>query len=86
LFRRWASDAVHPHERLIGLLALLHAASNAEIRTLTVTNVDPSRQTVQLSGRPFPTPLDPATWAALDACLLHRVELHTLNPHLVSPA
>ena len=83
LFRRWASDAVHPHERLIGLLALLHAASNAEIRTLTVTNVDPSRQTVRLSGRPFPTPLDPATWAALDACLLHRVELHTLNPHLV---
>ena len=71
------------HERLIGLLALLHAASNAEIRTLTVTDVDPSRQTVRLSGRPFPTPLDPATWAALDACLLHRVELHTLNPHLV---
>jgi hypothetical protein len=83
LFRRWASDAVHPHERLIGLLALLHAASNAEIRTLTVTNVDPSRQAVRLSGRPFPTPLDPATWAALDACLLHRIELHTLNPHLV---
>ena len=55
LFRRWASDAVHPHERLIGLLALLHAASNAEIRTLTVTNVDPSRQAVRLSGRPFPT-------------------------------
>ena len=48
--------------------------------TLTVTNVDPSRQAVRLSGRPFPTPLDPAT---CDACLLHRVELHTLNPHLV---
>lgn len=83
LFRRWTGDAAPPHERLIGLLALLHAASNAEIRRLTVEDIDPRRRAVQLSGRPFPTPLDPATWAALDACLDHRSELRTLNPHVI---
>jgi hypothetical protein len=83
LFRRWTSDTVHPHERLTGLLALLHAASNAEIRTLTLTDIDTDRHTVALGGRPFPTPLDPATWAALEACLRHHTNLHTLNPHLL---
>lgn len=83
LFRRWTTDTAHPHERLIGLLALLHAAANAEIRTLTVEGIDPRRRAVQLSGRPFPTPLDPATWAALDASLRHRSQLRTLNPHVI---
>jgi hypothetical protein len=83
LFGRWTSDNIHPHERLTGLLALLHAASNAEIRMLTITDVDPLRHAVQISGRPFPTPLDPASWAALDACLHHRDALHTLNPHII---
>jgi hypothetical protein len=36
LLRRWTSPATHPHERLAGLLALLHAASSAQIRGLTV--------------------------------------------------
>jgi hypothetical protein len=83
LFRRWTSDTVHAHERLTGLLALLHAASNAEIRTLTLTGIDTDRHTVRLTGRPFPTPLDPATWAALEACVRHHSNLHTLNPHLL---
>ena len=26
LLRRWTSPATHPHERMAGLLALLHAA------------------------------------------------------------
>ena len=35
------------------------------------------------AGRPFPTPADPATWAAVQACLAHRDQLATLNPHLI---
>ncbi len=34
LFRCWTTDpAVHPHEALTGLLALLHAAPSRELRT-----------------------------------------------------
>lgn len=83
LFRRWSSSTVHPHERLAGLLALLHAASNAEIRTLTITDVHPARHAIQLDGRPFPTPLDPVTWTAIEDCLHHRDALQTLNPHVI---
>ena len=83
LFRRWTDDHTHPHERLTGLLALLHGATNSQIRSLTVSAVDPSGRTIHLARRPFPTPLDPATWAALTSCLDHRDQLGTLNPHLI---
>ena len=83
LLRRWTSPATHPHERLAGLLALLHAASNAEIRGLTVTAVDDRHHALTLAGRPFPTPADPATWAAVQASLAHRDRLATLNPHVI---
>jgi hypothetical protein len=83
LFRRWTSPATHPHERLAGLLALLHAATSAQIRGLTVAAVDARQRTLALSGRPFPAPADPATWAAAQACLAHRDQLATLNPHLI---
>jgi hypothetical protein len=83
LFRRWASTATHPHERLAGLLALLHAASSAQIRSLTVTGIDDRHRTLALDGRPFPTPADPATWAAVQASLAHRDRLATLNPHVI---
>lgn len=83
LFARWTNTDVPAQERLVGLLALLHAASNAEIRGLTVADVDPARRTVALSGRPFPTPLDPASWTAVEACLAHRESTRTLNPHLL---
>jgi hypothetical protein len=83
LLRRWTSPATHPHERLAGLLALLHAASSAQIRGLTVTGADDRHRTLALAGRPFPTPADPATWAAAQACLDHRDRLATLNPHLI---
>ena len=50
LFRRWADHATHPHERLTGLLALLHAASNAQIRGLTTGDADAARRTLNLAG------------------------------------
>lgn len=83
LFSRWTDPHTHPHERLIGLLALLHAGTNRQIRTLTISAGDPTGRTVHLPGRPFPTPLDPATWAALGSCLEHRDQLGTLNPHVI---
>ena len=36
-----------------------------------------------LAGRPFPTPLDPPTWTALQRCLASREAAHTLNPHVI---
>jgi hypothetical protein len=83
LLRRWTSPATHPHERLTGLLALLHAATSAQIRGLTVTGTDARQRTLALPGRPFPVPADPATWAAVQACLTHRDRLATLNPHVI---
>jgi hypothetical protein len=83
LFRRWTSPSTHPHERLTGLLALLHAASSAQIRGLAVTGADDRHRTLALAGRPFPAPADPATWAAVQACLARRDQLATLNPHVI---
>ena len=41
VFRRWASDPrVHPHEGLVGVLALLHATSSVELRELRVADFD----------------------------------------------
>jgi site-specific recombinase XerD len=84
VFRRWTSGpGVHPHEALTGLLALLHGASSREARLLTVGAIDASARAVQLGSRPGPTPLDPATWAAVQRCLAHRAGLRTANPHLL---
>jgi hypothetical protein len=83
LLNRWTSDGTHPHERLAGLLALLHAASGAEIRSLAVTGIDDRNRTIMLPGRPFPVPADPATWDAVQSCLRHRDQLATLNPHVI---
>jgi site-specific recombinase XerD len=85
LFARWTSrhDDVHPHEAVTGLLALVHAATTEEIRSLTVEAIDPAARTVHLPGRPHPTPLDPWTWAAIQDCLAHRQTLPGDNPHLI---
>ncbi|MGH3281241.1 MAG: hypothetical protein ACRDNW_19200 [Trebonia sp.] len=85
LFRRWTSggDDVHPHEALTGLPALDHGATTQQIRHLTVAAVSPAAQTVTLPGRPQPTPLDPWTWAAIEACLARRQALNSENPHLL---
>jgi len=84
LFSRWtAAGSAHPHECLTGLLALLHGATCAELRGLVITDIDTPGHAIQLGRRPAPTPLDPASWTALQQCLDHRVQLGTANPHVL---
>ncbi|MEU5547792.1 site-specific integrase, partial [Streptomyces sioyaensis] len=84
LFRRWTTgEHVHPHEALVGMLALLHGASSWEARILQITDVDQLTRAVRLGKRPHPTPLDPASWAVLQRCLAHREEWRTDNPHVI---
>jgi hypothetical protein len=84
LFRRWTtSPDVHPHEALLGILALLHAASSTEVRLLCADDIDSDRREVRLGKRPHPVPLDPASWAVLQRCLDQRDKLRTTNPHVM---
>jgi integrase len=59
LFRRWTSSQpdVHPHEALAGLLALLHAMTNAELRALRIDDINLPSPTMRVEGRPHPVPL-----------------------------
>jgi len=84
LFRRWTigTDA-HPHEALLGILALLHGASSSEVRHLHISHIDVGDRTVRLGKRPHPVPLDPASWQVLQRCLAHRGTQRTRNPHVV---
>jgi len=84
LFRRWSVDpAVHPHEALLGILALLHGAASREVRQLTVADIDSTARTARLGDRPHPVPLDPTTWSVLQRCLAHRQAQRTDNPHVI---
>jgi integrase len=83
LLRRWATDDCHPHEALVGLLALLHGAAVSELRPLTINDIDTSTRTVRLGRRPHRVPLDPLSFAALERCLGHRQQLGTANPHVI---
>jgi site-specific recombinase XerD len=83
LLRHWAGADCHPHEALVGLLALLHGAAVSELRPLTTVNVNTAMRTVQLGRRPHPVPLDPLSFAALERCLAHRADLGTENPHVL---
>ncbi|WP_254408190.1 hypothetical protein [Streptomyces sp. AC495_CC817] len=84
LFRRWTtSEEVHPHEAVVGMLALLHGASSSEARMLQVNDVDQQAQRVRLGKRPHPVPLDPAPWTVVQRCLAHRAAWRTDNPHVV---
>jgi site-specific recombinase XerC len=84
LFRRWTTGPdAHPHEALLGILALLHGASSSEVRHLQATDIDDSGQTVRLGKRPHPVPLDPASWQVLQRCLTHRGNQRTANPHVI---
>ncbi|MFJ3176598.1 hypothetical protein ACIPJK_38465 [Streptomyces roseus] len=78
MFRRWtnSSDA-HPHEALLGTLALLHAASSREVRLLQVDDLNLTSRTIRLGKRPHPVPMDPASWSVLQRCLAHRADLPT---------
>jgi hypothetical protein len=83
LFRRWTGCDAHPHEALLGILALLHGASSREVRHLRAGDIDETAKTAQLGGRPRPVPLDPATWQVLQRCLAHRDAQRTANPHVI---
>jgi site-specific recombinase XerC len=83
LLHRWAREGCHPHEALVGLLALLHGASVSELRPLTINNINTATRTVQLGRRPHPVPLDPISFNALERCLAHRERLGTENPHVL---
>jgi integrase len=83
LLRRWADPAIDPIERTVGLLCLLHAASTAELRTLTVGDIDLPRAHVRLGRRPHQVPLDPLSVDALTACLDARAATGTTNPHAI---
>ena len=83
-FRRWTTTTdAHPHEALLGMLALLHAASSSEVRYLRVDDIEPNNRTVQLGKRPHPVPIDPASWSVLQRCLAHRESQRTDNPHVI---
>jgi integrase len=83
LFRRWTGENVHPHEAAAGLLAMLHALNVSELAALQVDDIDLATKTIRVAGRPHPVPLDPASLAAVEACLIHRHRLGTRNPHLI---
>ncbi|MGH3576072.1 MAG: tyrosine-type recombinase/integrase [Mycobacterium sp.] len=85
LFKRWSGhhDAVHPHEAVVGLLAMLHALNVSELAALRVDDFDQSTGTIRVTGRPHPVPLDPASVAVIEACLAQRTTLGTRNPHLI---
>jgi integrase len=65
-----------------GLLSLLHAARPADLRHLTVDDVDLDASTMRLDRRGL-VPLDPLSADALQACLQARARLATANPHLL---
>ena len=83
VLRRWAGGDCHPHEALVGLLALLHGAAVSELRPLTVNDLDTTTRTMRLGGRAHQVPLDPLSFAALQRCLEHRQQLGTENPHVI---
>lgn len=83
LLRRWAGGDCHPHEALVGLLALLHGASVSELRPLTINDINTTARTVRLGRRAHQVPLDPLSFAALERCLEHRQQLGTENPHVI---
>ena len=84
LFRRWTTGTdAHPHEALLGILALLHGASSSEVRHLRSRDIDAGARTIRLGKRPHPVPLDPASWQVLQRCLAHRGSQRTANPHVI---
>jgi site-specific recombinase XerD len=84
LFRRWtAGTDTHPHEALLGILALVHGTSSLEVRGLRADDIDHGARAVRLGKRPHPVPLDPASWDVLQRCLAHRDAQATDNPHVI---
>jgi integrase len=74
---------VHPHQALLGVFALLHGAASRELRSLRLEHIDSTARSIRLGQRPYPVPLDPASWTVLQRCLSHREQLRTDNPHVM---
>jgi hypothetical protein len=83
LLRRWTRPETDPRARVVGLLGLLHGASPAELRHLTIDDIDLETARAHLGRRDQFIPLDPLTVDALRACLDARGRLATSNPHLL---
>ncbi|WP_223243923.1 hypothetical protein [Streptomyces sp. CBMA156] len=84
LFRRWTTAPdIHPHEALLGVLALLHGVSSREVKMLQTGDLDLRARTARLGDRPHPVPLDPASWSVVERCLAHRGAQRTNNPHVM---
>jgi hypothetical protein len=81
--RRWAAGDCHPHEALVGLLALLHGAPVSELRPLTVNDINTAARTMRLGRRSHQVPLDPLSFAALECCVAYHEQLRTENPHVI---
>lgn len=74
---------VHPHEALLGILALLHGASSSEVRYLRLGGIDPAARTIRRGQRSHPVPLDSVSWTTVQRCVAHRETQRTSNPHLM---
>ncbi|MBQ1022815.1 hypothetical protein [Micromonospora sp. C95] len=72
LLNRWRREDTDPRERVVGLLCLLHAATNSDLRMLTLDDIDLDQATVRLRNRRHPVPLDPLTIDAIRSCLQQR--------------
>jgi site-specific recombinase XerD len=74
LLQRWQEEDTDPRERVVGLLCLIHAASNEDVRMLSLDDIDIDldQATVRLRNRRRPVPLDPLTVNAIRACLQQR--------------
>lgn len=85
LFRRWTSGLpdVHPHEALAGLLAMLHALTNAELRALRLDDIDLSARTMRVEGRPHRVPSIPPASTPSTAAWPTGPASRTGNPHLI---
>ena len=83
LFRRWSGPDAHPNEAVVGMLALLHALSNVELRGLRADDVDEARSGLRVGRRAVPVPLDPVSLSVVRRCLTHRSALGTHNSHLI---
>ncbi|MFC8431893.1 hypothetical protein [Streptomyces sp. NPDC057253] len=83
LFRRWTTTDAHPHEALLGILVLLHAASSSEVRLLRLDDLDPTNGTIRLGKRPHPVPMRPVSWSTLQRWLAHRANWGTDNPYVI---
>lgn len=84
LLRRWTVEPnLHPHEALVGILALLHGSSSHEVRLLRTSDINHPDRTVRIGKRPHPIPLDPASWGVLTRALAYRDTQATANPHVI---